>query len=229
MADTLPRLHWRHRALAVLGRPVELAVLGTVLLIGAAIVVGRDADYAATSTVLFVDSPTVEQHSIATQEDVDPLAESPLARFHDPTVVSDVFSRLYLSRAKQAQLLADGMQGELVITPRRNVVSDPPDHGPVFEMTVIAATPAEAQAGSQLVLGDLLDELARKQQGYDPDLSVGVVLLAEPELGQPLGGSRMRSTVGFAALAALLALGVRHIRLWLISHVEMPPVSSGVR
>jgi len=213
MADTLPRLHWRHRALAVLGRPVELAVLGTVLLIGAAIVVGRDADYAATSTVLFVDSPTVEQYAIATQLIVDPLSQSPLARFHDATIVGDVFARRYRSAGKLQELRSKGLEGKLVITTKTSVLSATPDHGPVFVITVVGPTPAAAEKGAALVLADVYAELAQQQAGYDPALSVGAALLGSPSEGVPVVGSRMRATFGFTALAVLVFVAVRGTRL----------------
>ncbi|MCB0956569.1 MAG: hypothetical protein H6513_15890 [Acidimicrobiaceae bacterium] len=205
----------RARAHAALRRPVEVAVVALALLIGAATVLTRDVEYASTSSVLFVDSPTVEQYAVATQLDVDPTSESPLARFHDPTVVADVFVRLYRSREKLRELADEGMAGRLIITTRRTVVSATPDHGPVFEMTVVAASPDLARASSHVVLEDLLDELDRQQAGYEPELSVRAAPIAEPNLGRPVGGSRVRSTVGFTLLAVLLGVAVRQTRLWL--------------
>ena len=202
------------RARALLRRPLELLVIGIVLLIGAVTVVTRDVTYAATSSVLFVDSPAVAQCAVATQLDVDPSSESPLARFHDPTVVADVFVRLYRSQEKLQQLTADGMAGRLIITTRRTVVSPTPDHGPVFEMTVVADTPELARSSSHVVLDDVFAEVQRQQAAYDPELSVRAALIAEPDLGRPIGGSRARSTVGFTLLALLLGLAVRQTRLW---------------
>jgi hypothetical protein len=211
-----PVLSPRSRALKVgrfLGRHAEWIVAGIVLMVGANSVLTYDPGYVASATVVFVDTPTVEQYAIATQELIDPLSQSPLARFQDATIVGDVFARLYRSAGKLQQLRSDGLRGRLVITTKTSVLSDTPDHGPVFVMTVVAPTPATAEEGAALVLADVVAELAQQQAGYDPALSVGAAVLATPIEGSPVSGSRMRATFGFTMLALLLLISVRRVRL----------------
>lgn len=196
-----------------LGRFAEWIALGVLLMIGAHSVLTYEPRYVSSAALVFVDSPTVEQYAIATQLIVDPLSQSPLARFHDATIVGDVFARRYRSAGKLQELRSKGLEGKLVITTKTSVLSATPDHGPVFVITVVGPTPAAAEKGAALVLADVYAELAQQQAGYDPALSVGAALLGSPSEGVPVVGSRMRATFGFTALAVLVYVAVRGTRL----------------
>jgi hypothetical protein len=175
-----------------------------MLAIGGATVVSHKPTYAASSTLVFVGSPTVDELEVATGRPVDPSAESDLARFRDTTVVGDIFARVYRSRTKYDQLVSAGLDGRLDVTTKREVLSDAPDHGPVIVFTVLARSPAAAILGAGLVANDLQKELRERQAGANPALTVTANLVALPAQAELVKGSRVRSAVAFFVLALLV-------------------------
>lgn len=189
-------------------RLLTSAVFLTTVLTGAVIIATHPVKYVSSGTVVIVGTETVAQLESRSEKTVNPADQSVLARFGDPTVVGDIFARIFSSSSRRTELERAGMRGNLEITTRRTVASLTPDHGPVIVFTVVSGSPGQARAGVELALKDFRAELARWQQGAAPGLSVSSATVTSPLDGVPLSGSRPRATVGVVALAALLAWAV---------------------
>jgi hypothetical protein len=175
-----------------------------VLALGAWSVMSHETSYAASATVVLVGPPTLSQLEVTTGQAINPNRQSELARFGDPTVVGDIFARIYQSRTKYDELVAAGLRGRLTVTTKREVLSDEPDHGPVLVFTMISPSPSDAIAGTTMVAADLQRELGQRQVGADPALNVTATVVSVADEALPVKASRVRSAVAFFALALLV-------------------------
>ena len=175
-----------------------------MLAVGAWSVVSHKTSYAANTTVVLETPPTIYQQAATTGQNINPNRQSDLARFGDVVVVSDIFARIYQSRTKYDELVAAGLHGRLTVTTKREVLSDAPDHGPVLVFTVQASSPTDAIAGAAMVAIDLQRELAQRQEGADPALTVTAAVVSSPDEALPVKGSRVRSAVAFFVLSLLV-------------------------
>lgn len=180
---------------------------------GAFVIKTHQTVYSSSGTVLMVGPESLAQREASGREVVDAAAQSGLARFGDPTVVGDIFARIYSSWAKQQELSRDGLRGKLTVTTRSSVASSTPDHGPVIVFTVVSSDPMLARDGVNMVLADVDRELHTMQRGSDPSLSVNDVKITVPTLGQQVSGSRPRSAVAVVTFGALLA--------WLVGQLDL--------
>jgi hypothetical protein len=74
----------------------------------------------------------------------------------------------------------------------------------VLVFTVEASSPTDAIAGATMVATDLQRELAQRQEGADPALTVTATVVSSPDEALPVKGSRVRSAVAFFVLALLV-------------------------
>jgi hypothetical protein len=184
---------------------VALAVAALVLITGYQSITRHPKRYTSWATLIFLTSPapTELEHEIGVH--VSPAAQSPLAR-DDPRVVADIFERIYRGSAKHTQLEQAGFAGRLRVSTLRPTSSLLPERGPVFSILVDASLPSLAVDGAELVVRDVIAELAARQNGYDPRLSVGVVEVIPPTAPLLSSGSRVRVATAFAILAVLVFL-----------------------
>lgn len=186
-------------------RLVPRIVFPMIVLFGALVVISHPVRYASSGTVAIIGSETAAQRETRIGKPVDPRYESVLARFRDPTVVSDIFVRVYSSWTKQEALRKRGLVGELGVSGRTSVASLTPDHGPIVVFTVVSGSGEEARLGVKLVVDDFERELRVWQAGAFPSLSVSVAVITAPSGGVPLGGSRPRAAVAVVVFGALAA------------------------
>ena len=182
---------------------VAVAVAGVVCVAGAAAIVLHPKQYVSSATLVIVGAPTVAEREFSTRTTIDPSLRSWLARYNNPTVVADIYSREYRSRAKLDHLRSSGVTGRLTVATKSSVASDSPDHGPVVVLSVFAPSPTAAQAQLQTVVTDFEKQLADDQQGSDPSLSVTVAIASQSAQAVLVSGSRVRSAFGFTCLGLI--------------------------
>jgi hypothetical protein len=184
------------------------ALIGVaVLLIGAMSVVTHPKRYASSATLLLVDSMSIEDLERQTNENVPTDGESPMARDRPP-VAADTLVRIYEGSAKQRELADAGFVGTLSVSNFVAMHGIIPEHGPILSIAVVGPSPAEAQASAQIVVDDVVEELAHRQRGYDPRLSIHANVTAQPTLGRAQTGSRVRSVLAYTVLAILVSVVV---------------------
>lgn len=188
----------RHRTI------VGLAVTCTIALLGAAAVLTQPKQYVVSATVAVVGAPSIAEREISLRTTIDPSLRSWLARFDSPTVVADIYARVYKGSSKLDDLRNHGFAGELRVETRSSVASEVPGHGPVIVFIVTATDPTHILDSLDLVIADFTDEVRVAQATADPALSVTIALITESDRPLLASGSRIRSAVGFVALASLL-------------------------
>lgn len=160
--------------------------------------------YVASATVAVVGAPSIAEREMALQATIDPSLRSWLARFDDPTVVADIYARVYKSSSKLDDLRDQGLVGDLRVETRSSVASEVPGHGPVIVFIVTSTDPTHVVDSLDLVIADFTEQLRVAQATADPTLSVSIARITESDRPLLASGSRSRAAVGFVALASLL-------------------------
>lgn len=201
MLRRLAELIWASRCALL-----SLALAGLICLIGAAAVVLHPKQYVSSATLVMVGAPTVAEREVSTRTTIDPKLRSWLARFNSPTVVADIYARVYRSPTKLAELRSRGVTGRLLVTTKSSVSSDSPDHGPVVVLSIYSPSPAGSQQQLQTVVDDFEQRLVDDQHGSDPSLSVTTAIASQSAGALLVSGSRARAAFGFVGLAVVAGL-----------------------
>ncbi len=184
---------------------IAAAIAVTLTMVGAAAVSLHRRQYVASTTLVIVGAPTISQREFSTRTTIDPSLRSWLARFDNPTVVADIYARVYQSTAQTKLLRDEGVSGRISVVTKSSVTSDSPGHGPVMVLSIFADAPGAAVSQLSVLVDDLVERVAADQAGADPTLVVVPTVVSRGDRAVPVVGSRMRSAVGFASSAALVA------------------------
>ncbi len=201
-AQNETRHHRRTRARHGL---IAAAIAVTLTMVGAAAVSLHRRQYVASTTVVIVGAPTISQREFSTRTTIDPSLRSWLARFDNPTVVADIYARVYQSTTQRQLLRDEGVTGRINVVTKSSVTSDSPGHGPVMVLSVFSDAPGAAVTQLGVLVDDLVARVAADQVGADPTLVVVPTVVARGDRAVPVVGSRIRSAVGFASASALVA------------------------
>ena len=190
-------------------RRLAMIVACAVVVAGAAAVARNPKEYVASATLVIVDPPSIPELEAITNTTIDPTTRSWLANYGDPTVVADIFAEIYRGRSKGDELRAEGVVGQLVVLTKPSAASVEAGHGPVVLLGVITPVPADAIQQLEIVVADFVRELADRQQGANPSMTVTAAIAASSTQPTLVAGSRLRSALGWVLLGVIV---------WLLSY-----------
>ena len=135
-----------------------------------------------------------------------PHASYPSNHSFQSFTIADIFAEIYRGRSKGDELRAEGVVGQLVVLTKPSAASVEAGHGPVVLLGVITPVPADAIQQLEIVVADFVRELADRQQGANPSMTVTAAIAASSTQPTLVAGSRLRSALGWVLLGVIVGL-----------------------